>query len=89
MKTLFAMTLATAMTLCTPILHATETPDAEEIAFHALSPVVSALINADFRQLFSEGNEVKSRTHEGGHFYPDDWKISFPQALRWVMREEG
>ncbi|MFJ2484185.1 hypothetical protein ACIOWE_28455 [Pseudomonas sp. NPDC087598] len=46
-------------------------------------------MTVDFRQLFSEGNEVKSRTHEGGHFYPDDWKTSFPQALRWVMGEEG
>ncbi|MBK5530814.1 hypothetical protein JFT86_28150 [Pseudomonas sp. TH06] len=89
MKTLIGISLATAMTLCTPFLHAAEPLDADEIAFQALSPVVSALLNADFRQLFSEGNEVKSRTHEGGHFYPDDWKTSFPQALRWVMGEEG
>jgi predicted esterase len=60
-KTLFAITLASAMTLCTPLLHATETPDAEEIAFQALSPVVSALINADdVQELMDRGEKLES-----------------------------
>ncbi|WP_426235169.1 hypothetical protein [Pseudomonas sp. TWP3-2] len=45
-------------------------------------------MSADFRKLFSDGNEVKSRTHEGGHVFPDDWSTSLPQALRWLMGEE-
>lgn len=45
-------------------------------------------MSADFRQLFSDGNEVKSRTHEAGHTFPDDWNTSLPQALRWLMGEE-
>ncbi|SDS19922.1 hypothetical protein [Pseudomonas prosekii] len=43
----------------------------------------------DFRKLFSDGNEVKSRTHEEGHTFPDDWRTSFPQALRWLMGSEA
>ncbi|VEF10004.1 Poly(3-hydroxybutyrate) depolymerase [Pseudomonas fluorescens] len=46
-------------------------------------------MSADFRQLFSGGNEVKSRTHEAGHTFPDDWSTSLPQALRWLMGEEA
>lgn len=46
-------------------------------------------MSADFRALFSDGNELRSRTHEGGHFYPDDWKTSFPQAIRWLMGKGG
>ena len=46
-------------------------------------------MSADFRALFSDGNELRSRTHQGGHFYPDDWKTSFPQAIRWLMGKEG
>jgi predicted esterase len=46
-------------------------------------------MSADFRKLFSDGNQVKSRTHEGGHFFPDDWSTSFPQALRWLMGSEA
>ena len=46
-------------------------------------------MSADFRALFSDGNELRSRTHEGGHFYPDDWKTSFPQAIRWLMGKDG
>ncbi|MGE7957879.1 alpha/beta hydrolase-fold protein [Pseudomonas sp. NPDC089530] len=46
-------------------------------------------MSADFRKLFSNGNEVKSRTHEGGHSFPDDWSTSFPQALRWLMGSEA
>jgi predicted esterase len=43
----------------------------------------------DFRKLFSDGNEVKSRTHEGGHSFPDDWSTSLPQALRWLMGSDA
>lgn len=46
-------------------------------------------MSADFRQLFSEGNEVKSRVHEAGHTFPADWSTSLPQALRWLMGEEA
>jgi len=46
-------------------------------------------MSADFRALFSDGNELRSRTHEGGHVYPDDWKTSFPQAIRWMMGKDG
>ncbi len=61
MKTLFAMTMAAAIILCTPVLHATETPDAEEIAFNALSPVVSALINADdVEELMERAEKLES-----------------------------
>ena len=42
-----------------------------------------------FRSLFSDGNEVRSRVHEGGHTYPEDWRSSFPRALRWLMERDG
>jgi predicted esterase len=45
-------------------------------------------MSADFRALFSEGNEVKSITHDGGHTFPDGWRTSLPQALRWMMGGE-
>lgn len=46
-------------------------------------------MSADFRKLFSDGNEVKSRTHDAGHTFPDDWRTSLPQALRWMMGSEA
>ncbi|WP_347927647.1 hypothetical protein [Pseudomonas helvetica] len=46
-------------------------------------------MSADFRKLFSEGNEVKSTTHDGGHFFPEDWRTSLPLALRWMMGTEA
>jgi predicted esterase len=46
-------------------------------------------MSADFRELFGEGNQVKSRTHAGGHTFPDDWRTSLPEALRWLMGNEA
>jgi len=46
-------------------------------------------MSEDFRRLFGTGNEVRSRTHDGGHSYPEDWRTSFPQALRWMMGGDG
>lgn len=46
-------------------------------------------MSEDFRRLFGEGNQVRSRTHDGGHTYPEDWQVSFPQALRWLMGGDG
>lgn len=46
-------------------------------------------MSADFRALFGEGNTLKSRTHGGGHSYPDDWQTSFPQAIRWLMGKDA
>jgi len=46
-------------------------------------------MSADFRALFGQDNLLKSRTHDGGHSYPQDWQSSFPQAIRWLMGKDG
>jgi len=46
-------------------------------------------MSADFRALFGPDNTLKSRTHGGGHSYPQDWRASFPQAIGWLMGKDG